>query len=173
VVKAANAFYSLRIGNLDILNSDNVVLIPKKDDAESITYFHPISLIHSFAKIIVKLLALRLVPHMSSIISTAQSAFIKRKGIHDNFMSVRNATRRYHNSKQPTLFLKLDITKALDLVRWEYLLNLLNILGFPVDGKIGLLRSFSPPPRGCCWTASQMHRSSMVEGCGKEILSHL
>ena len=131
MLSRANAFYSLRIGNLDILNNANVVLISKKEGAESITDFRPISLIHSFTKIIAKLLALRLAPRMSSIISTAQSAFIKKRSIHDNFMSVRNAARRYHNSKLPTLFLKLDITKAFDSVRWEYLLNLLHMLGFP------------------------------------------
>ena len=38
---------------------------------------------------------------------------------------------RYHRNKTPTLSLKLDITKAFDLVRWEYLLNLLQHLGFP------------------------------------------
>jgi hypothetical protein len=43
VVRAANTFYSLRTRNLDILNSANVVLIPKKDGAESITDFRPIS----------------------------------------------------------------------------------------------------------------------------------
>jgi hypothetical protein len=79
VIKATNAFYSLQVGNLDILNSANVVLIPKTEGVESITDFQPISLIHSFTKIIAKLLALRLAPHMSSIISTTQSAFIKKK----------------------------------------------------------------------------------------------
>ena len=107
------------------------VLIPKKDGAEAITDFRPISLIHSFAKIIAKVLALRLAPHMSFIVSPTQSAFIKRRSIHDNYMAVRNAIRRYHNSKLPTIFLKLDIAKAFDSVRWEYLLTLLNKLGFP------------------------------------------
>jgi len=131
IVNAANAFHSLRTNSLALLNSANVVLIPKKDGAEAITDFRPISLIHSFAKIIAKVLALRLAPHMSSIVSPTQSAFIKRRSIHDNYMAVRNAIRRYHNSKLPTIFLKLDIAKAFDSVRWEYLLTLLNKLGFP------------------------------------------
>jgi hypothetical protein len=36
-----------------------------------------------------------------------------------------------HRNKFPTLFIKLDITKAFDSVRWEYLLNLMAKLGFP------------------------------------------
>ena len=76
----------------------------KKDGAESISDFRPISLIHSFAKIVAKVLAMRLAPHMNSLISKSQSAFIKRRSIHDNFMSVRCVVRRFHRSKTPTLF---------------------------------------------------------------------
>jgi hypothetical protein len=39
VIKATNAFYSLQVGNLDILNSANVVLIPKTEGTESIPIF--------------------------------------------------------------------------------------------------------------------------------------
>lgn len=39
--------------------------------------------------------------------------------------------RRFHRNKIPTLFLKLDIAKAFDSVRWDYLLTLLEKLGFP------------------------------------------
>jgi hypothetical protein len=117
VVNAANSFHSLQTSSLALLNSANMVLVPKKDGAEAITNFRPISLIHSFAKIIAKVLALWLAPHMSSIVSPAQSVFIKRRSIHDNYMAVCNAVRHYHNSKLPTIFLKLDITKAFNPVR--------------------------------------------------------
>jgi len=72
-----------------------------------------------------------MVPHMNSLISKSQSAFIKKRSIHDNFMSVQCAIRRFHRSKTPSLFLKLDITKAFDSVRWEYLLTMMSRLGFP------------------------------------------
>jgi len=55
------------------------MLIPKKDGADSVSDFRPISLIHSFAKIIAKVLAMRLAPHMNSLVSKSQSAFIKKK----------------------------------------------------------------------------------------------
>ena len=58
----------------------------KKDGAEAIADFRPISLIHSFAKIIAKVMAMRLAPHMNRLISKSQSAFIKKRSIHDNFM---------------------------------------------------------------------------------------
>jgi hypothetical protein len=69
VMNAANAFHQLRTSNLAILNTANVVLIPKKDGAEAIADFRPISLIHSFAKIIAKVMAMHLAPHMNRLIS--------------------------------------------------------------------------------------------------------
>jgi hypothetical protein len=49
---------------------------------------------------------------MHQLISACQSAFIKKKSIHDNYLYVRNLTRRFHRMKTPALLLKLDISKA-------------------------------------------------------------
>ena len=130
-MEAVNAFHALRCGSLSLINTANVLLIPKKEGADEVGDFRPISLIHSFIKLISKTLALRLQPHMNAIVSTCQSAFIKRRSIHDNFMAVHSAARRFHRNKIPALFLKLDIAKAFDSISWEYLLALLEHLGFP------------------------------------------
>ena len=79
IMNVANAFHQLRTSNLAILNTPNVMLIPKKDGAYSVSDFRPISLIHSFAKIIAMVLAMRLAPHMNSLVSKSQSAFIKKE----------------------------------------------------------------------------------------------
>lgn len=125
-----HSFDQLRSNNLQILNSANVVLVPKKEGAEGIGDFRPISLIHGIGKLISKVLALRLQPHMGSLISQAQSAFIKKRSIHDNFMYVRNLARKFHQTRTPALLLKLDISKAFDSVRWDYLIDLLQRRGF-------------------------------------------
>jgi hypothetical protein len=44
-----------------------------------VSEFRPISLIHSFAKLVSKLLANRLAPKMIKLISYNQNAFIKKK----------------------------------------------------------------------------------------------
>lgn len=93
--------------------------------------YRPISLIHGIAKIIAKVLSLRLAPHMDALVSNAQSAFIKKRSIHDNFMYVRNFARRLHKCKTPALLFKLDIKKEFDSVKWEFILDLLQRKGFP------------------------------------------
>jgi hypothetical protein len=126
-----NQFSSLRTNNLHWLNSANIALIPKKDGAKEITDFHPITLIHAIAKLISKMMANRLAPFMNRLVSNAQSAFIKTRSIHDNFLYVRNLARKLHKSKTLSLLFKLDIKKALDSVRWDYLMDFLQHLGLP------------------------------------------
>jgi mannosylglycoprotein endo-beta-mannosidase len=114
-----------------LINKANIILLPKKEGAEEITDYRPISLIHAVAKIITKTLALRRTPLMYRLISACQSAFIKKRSIHDNYLYVCNLTRRFHHTKTATLLLKLDISKAFDLVRWDYLISFLAHRGFP------------------------------------------
>jgi hypothetical protein len=73
--------------NLILLNSA-YALLPKKDCAVHAADFRPISLIHSFAKLVTKIMANRLAGQLEGTVSTNQSAFIKRRFIQDNFMLV-------------------------------------------------------------------------------------
>jgi hypothetical protein len=43
---------------------------------------------------------------------------------------VRNLARNLHRKKKPTLLVKLDFAKAFDSISWEYLLDLLQRIGF-------------------------------------------
>jgi hypothetical protein len=58
------------------------------------------------------MMATRLAPHMNKLVSNVQSAFIKKRSIHDNLLYVRNLERRFHKSKTPTLLFMLGIKKA-------------------------------------------------------------
>ena len=124
-------FSALHVDHLHWLNSANIALLPKKDGAEEVSDFRPISLIHGVAKLISKIMATRLAPHMNNLVSNSQSAFIKTRSIHDNFLYVKNLARKLHKTKTPTLLLKLDIKKAFDSVRWDYLVDMLQHMGFP------------------------------------------
>lgn len=76
------------------------------------------------------MLANRLAPELQKVVSINQNAFIKKRCIHDNFMFVQQVIKDLHKKKIPTLFVKLDISKAFDSVDWAYLLDVMNFLGF-------------------------------------------
>jgi hypothetical protein len=127
------AFQQLADGNftgLHHLNVSHMVLLPKCADASSMKNFRPISLMHSFAKLFMKVLASRLATRIDDLVGIEQSAFIKGRCIQDNFIYVRALLRRLHRSKTPSLLLKLDISKAFDSVSWTYLLDMLRMRGF-------------------------------------------
>jgi hypothetical protein len=77
------------------------------------------------------MIAIHLAPLKNDIVSNAQSAFIKKRSIHGNFMCVRNLARRLHKNKIPSLLFKLDIRKSFDSIRWEYIVEILKRHGFP------------------------------------------
>ena len=127
---AVNYFYHMHDQHFNKLNSAHICLIPKNSEAALISDFRPISLTHSIAKIISKVLANRLAPCLAQLVSRSQSAFVRKRSIHDNFMFTQNLIKELNRAKSPTLFLKLDIAKAFDSVRWDYLLEVLHHLGF-------------------------------------------
>lgn len=106
-------FSNLHAENIHWINSANVVLPPKKDGAKSITDYRPISFINAVTKIVAKMMVMRLAPLMNTLTSRAQSAFIKSRSTHDNFMFMRNYARRLQRTKTPSILLKLDIKRLL------------------------------------------------------------
>ena len=52
-------------------------LLPKKPGAEEVWDFRPISLIHSFAKLVTKVLARRLALSLPDLVGAHQSAFVR------------------------------------------------------------------------------------------------
>lgn len=63
------------------------------------------------------------------MVSMNQSAFVKGRNIHDNFLLVQQVARLLHQRKEPHI-LKLDISKAFDSVSWSSLLKVLRHIGF-------------------------------------------
>lgn len=106
-----------------LLNSAMIALLPKHNGANKPQDFRPTSLIHCFAKIIAKILAIRLQPFMNTLISQCHNAFIKGRAIHDNFVYVQSMTKVLRQKKVPSIMFKLDLAKAFDSVSWEFLLG--------------------------------------------------
>jgi mannosylglycoprotein endo-beta-mannosidase len=143
VMRVIQCFDELHVQDFHWLNSANIALLPKKEGAEEITDFRPISLIHAIAKLIAKMLALLLEPFMNDLVSKAQSAFIKKRSIYDNFLYVKNLASWFNKAKIPALLFKLDIRKAFDSVSWAYILDLLQKRGFPTRFRDWVAALFS------------------------------
>jgi hypothetical protein len=93
LMRVVNQFFNMNQQGLHLSNQALVVLISKKPDAERVSDFRPTSLIHSFAKILCKMMANRFAPEMDKHVSYRQNAFIKKRNIHDNFMYIHQVIK--------------------------------------------------------------------------------
>jgi len=71
-----------------------------------------------------------LAPLLPSLISTNQSAFVRGRNTHDNFILVQQIVKSLHKNKEAHILLKLDISKAFDSISWLFLLEILRKVGF-------------------------------------------
>jgi mannosylglycoprotein endo-beta-mannosidase len=71
------------------MNGALITLLPKKPGAEEVKDFRPISLIHGITKWVAKVFANRIAPVLPQMVGAHQSAFVRRRCLHDNFMMVQ------------------------------------------------------------------------------------
>jgi hypothetical protein len=71
VIQAIRQLSQLRDNMFNLLNSANIVLLPKKEQALAVGDYRPISLVHSIAMIFSKILANRLAPHLPIMVSSS------------------------------------------------------------------------------------------------------
>lgn len=100
-----------------------IVLIPKRKDAVELSYYRPISLCTTLYNICAKILVGRVKPILSWLISSKQGAFIGDKSISDNILIVQEFIHDLQraSSRGSFMAIKLDIERAYDSMRWEFL----------------------------------------------------
>ena len=113
-------------------NATLIALIPKIPNPSRMGEFRPISCCNTIYKCISKIISKQIQMVLPLLIDHAQSAFIKGRHISDNILLAQDLMRDYHKSDGiPRVAAKVDIMKAYDSVRWDFLLDLLSLLGFP------------------------------------------
>ena len=86
-----------------LINMSHIVLLPKVQDATALSNYRPISLINSVIKIITKLLANRLAPHMNDLILKCPECIHIKRCSHDNFIYAQRESN-YFTRKRSRLY---------------------------------------------------------------------
>lgn len=108
------------------------MLIPKIPNASHPAEFRPISCLNTVYKVISKLLASRLKEILPLMISKAQSAFLPGRLLAENVLLATDLVNGYNNQNISSRgMLKVDLRKAFDSVRWDFILATLRALAIP------------------------------------------
>ena len=111
------------------LNTTFLVLIPKKGGAEDLGDFQPISLLGGLYKLVAKVLANRL-KVLGKVVSMDQNAFVRGRQILDASLIANEVIDFWNKHKEKGLICKLDIEKAYDNINWNFLMKVLQKMGF-------------------------------------------
>lgn len=113
-------------------NATNLVLIPKIPNASKMTDFRPISCLNTVYKVISKLLAGRLKAVLPSVINHSQSAFLPGRLLLENVLLATEIIQGYNKKDvAPSAMLKVDLRKAFDSVRWDFIITTLKAINLP------------------------------------------
>lgn len=103
-------------------------MVPKPSkDPEKCASYRPISLIKEDAKLLAKILALRLATVIKDLIHQDQTGFMPRKGMDIN---IRRLLTCIPLITRVTVIPSLDTEKAFDSMEWKYLCEVLKHFGF-------------------------------------------
>jgi hypothetical protein len=108
-----------------------ISLLHKNRERSKLTNWRSITLLNVAYKLFAKTLQLRLQPVLMDIISYDQSAFLLLRFILDNILLTHETIDWADFLGQPLIFLKLDFSKAYDMVDWPFLFRAMERLGFP------------------------------------------
>lgn len=156
VVKFVLDFFST--GRLPLSTNDAlVVLIPKIEKPERITQFRPISLCNVLFKIITKAMVLRLKTIIGKLIGPSQASFIPGRLSQDNIVLVQEAVHSMGRKKgrKGWMLLKLDLEKAYDRIRWDFLEETLRVAGFEEKWVQWIMKCVVGPSMTILWNGEK------------------
>lgn len=152
-------------------NDALVVLIPKVLKPEYITQFRPISLCNVLFKTITKAMVGRLKSIMPKLIGPAQSSFIPGRLSADNIVVVQEAVHsmKKKQGRKGWMLLKLDLEKAYDRLRWDFLEDTLRAAGLSENWAKRIMECVAGPSMCILWNGEKSEPFKPSEDCDKEI----
>jgi hypothetical protein len=125
VMAALRVVWISRDQGFECLNEALITLLPKKVYAIDLTDFRDISRVHSFKRLLTKVLARRFAPRMVELVHANQTTIIRGRCMHDNFLLVKESAKLLHQKRIPSMLLKVDVAKAFDNISWPFLISIL------------------------------------------------
>ena len=104
------------------LNSTFLVLVLKKGGAKDLRDFRSISLVGGLYKLLTKVLANRLKKVVGKVVSSSQNAFVERRQILEALLLANEVVDSLLKNNECGVLCKLDIEKAYDHLKWDFLL---------------------------------------------------
>lgn len=127
-------------------NTTTLVLIPKIPNASKTTDFRPISCLNTLYKVIAKLLTSRLQRLLDKVISPSQSAFLPGRLLSENVLLATEIVHGYNRKNiDPRVMLKVDLRKAFDSVRWDFIISALRAISVPEKFTNWIFQCISTP----------------------------
>ncbi|KAG7588504.1 Zinc finger CCHC-type superfamily [Arabidopsis suecica] len=150
VIEAVSEFFTSG-SMLKQWNATTLVLIPKLSNASKAADFRPISCLNTLYKVISKLLAKRLQQILSKVISSSQSAFMPGRLLGENVLLATEIVHGYNRKNiDPRAMLKVDLRKAFDSVRWDFILSALRALNIPEKFVNWICQCITTPSFSIC-----------------------
>ena len=136
-------FQDLHQGDLPIfsLNFGVITLLPKTQEASKIQQYRPICLLNVSFKIFTKVATSRINSVADHLISPTQTAFMRGRNILEGVVILHETIHELHCKNQNGVIIKIDFEKDYDKVRWDFLLQTLQMKGFSPKW-IGWIKSF-------------------------------
>jgi hypothetical protein len=114
-----------------------VVSLPKQGDLTDPANYRPITLLNADYKLLAKVLANRLLPHLAAVIDPVQTGYVPGRRIGSNVLTLQLLGPYLAAQKQSAAAVFLDVRKAFDTVDRDFLMAVMAALG------VG--------PRFCAW----------------------
>ena len=140
-----------------------ITLIEKRGkDRSLIENWRPISLVNVDAKILSKVIALRLKNVLPHIIHHNQTGYIKDRFIAETIRSIYDIMDWTANENIPDLIIFIDFQKAFDSIEWDFLFKCIEAFNFGSD-FLRWVKLFYNNVQSCIMNNGRTSKSSQLE----------
>lgn len=107
-----------------------IKLIPKAQDRMEVKNFRPLTMLNTVYKVMAKALALRIRFVVNQVVHPKQYGFVHGRSIHEAILNLITAIDWASEQEDDFVMINMDLEKAYDRVSWEFILAVIDKMGF-------------------------------------------